>query len=178
MFGPGRALMRKATIAAVGAMAFILTAGAVQAQERTVEGANQFLNLFARDNGFRVSRFGAVKPVPVEVSAARTQARHTTSAAVHDHGGRPGCATAFEDSEDVGIDVFWENVVSVEWTEFEPRPYDTRVYHPYVLVKQVRPRTGESHIAFYPERAGDLNRLFEALRFLHQNCSALTATGF
>jgi hypothetical protein len=170
--------MHKATIAAVAATAFILTAGAVQAQERTVESATQFLDLFARDHGFHISRFRSARPGPSEINAARAQAHRATIAAIHDHGGRPGCATAIEDADDVGIDVFWENVVSVEWTEFEPRPYDTRVYHPYVLVKQVRPRTGESHIAFYPERAGDLNRLFEALRYLHQNCSALTATGF
>jgi hypothetical protein len=162
-------------VPAVAAMA--VTSGA-QAQERTVESANEFLGLFARSNGFRAYLFlaEATEPSPRRVSETRAYADRVTSAAVYEDGvGRPGCATTVEFGGS-GWDHYWDKS-TVEKVEWVPElNVDRQV--PFVMVKQPSAGGGTTYVAYYPERAGDLDRLYEAFAFLQRSCSRLTATGF
>lgn len=162
----------------IAATLAMLPVGTSKAQERTTESANQFLDLFARAGGLMAKTYSDPEPDASQINAARGQARRITLVSVYDTGGRTGCVSAFEDDRNIGLDVFWENVVRVELVRWgERRGFDDREYYPFVLVEQVR-RDRRSYYVFYPDRTADLDRLYITLNFLHQNCSALTATGF
>lgn len=167
-------MVRLTVLAAVTAM---VAATGAQAQERTVESANEFLGLFARSNGFRAYLFLAeeTEPSARRVSETRAYADRVTSVAVYENGvGRPGCATTVEFGGS-GWDHYWDKS-SVEKVEWVPELNIDRQL-PFVMVKQ--PSGGRTnYVAYYPERAGDIDRLYEALAFLQQNCSELAATGF
>lgn len=173
--------------AILAAMAAVTVAADTQAQERTARSANEFLSLFAQDGGFIIHEdfySAGDEPGSSDLNRLHGEARRVTevlSRAAHG-GGAEGCVSIFRGDSANGIvsAVEWADSASVTPVRWDtPRSYDTRSYYPFVVVHF---RTSEpsirTYVAFYPRRESDLDRLSEALQFLHQNCSALTATGF